>query len=80
MCGKTFQTRNDMMIHRKTSHPMAVRKCDKFNQNNCRFNNDSCWFLHEQNHKDSKDDSVDDNDEENSKEEENIPLVFQKSP
>ena len=59
---------------------MVVRKCDKFNQNNCRFNSDSCWFLHEQNHKDSKDDSVDKNDEEIPKEEENVSPVFQKSP
>jgi stress-induced morphogen len=46
ICGETFKTRSEMMRHRKLNHTKAVRQCDLFNQNRCRFENNSCWFLH----------------------------------
>ena len=47
ICNQTFKTRNELMIHRKSTHIRVVKKCEKFNQNSCSFSNDSCWFLHE---------------------------------
>ena len=34
-------------MHRKSSHVSVVKQCEKFRQQNCRWNNESCWFLHE---------------------------------
>ena len=34
------------MIHRKKEHTTAVKNCNKFKENNCRFGNDDCWFIH----------------------------------
>ena len=46
ICNKIFKSRAEMMIHRKKNHPKVVRPCDMFLKKNCRFRDDSCWFLH----------------------------------
>ena len=45
-CSETFQSKANMMIHRKKFHAELVRKCLKYVQNECYFKNDSCWFIH----------------------------------
>ena len=45
-CSETFQSKANMMIHRKKIHTELVRKCLKYAQNDCYFKNDFCWFLH----------------------------------
>ena len=47
-CGGTFPTQKTMMIHRKTAHTGVIRKCNLFLENRCRYNEDSCWFKHEE--------------------------------
>ena len=36
-----------MMLHRKKEHPEKVKQCVKYNENECRFQAESCWFKHE---------------------------------
>ena len=37
LCKETFESKAKMMYHRKTNHQSVVRKCNKFLQNNCKF-------------------------------------------
>ena len=37
------------MIHRKKEHISAVKNCNEFQENNCRFSNEDCWFHHKLN-------------------------------
>ena len=37
-----------MMIHRKNKHRDLVRSCNSYLENNCKFQNNSCWFLHDE--------------------------------
>ena len=34
------------MRHRKTKHTSIIRKCEKFLNDNCPFQSNSCWFIH----------------------------------
>ena len=47
ICGKTFQSRTEVMKHRKSMHPSVVKLCEMFKQLNCKYENEACWFLHE---------------------------------
>ena len=73
ICSKSFESKIDMMRHRKIEHKEMVRTCSQFLQNMCRFKNDSCWFKHE---KETKKDN--DIDSQNEDMDENIEEVFQK--
>ena len=65
-----------MMIHRKSDHKELVRGCTNFAQNNCKFQGQSCWFLHEDETMDTADPAED--DEVNSSEDDaESPSVFQ---
>ena len=46
ICRKTFQSRREVVVHRKSVHVSFVRQCENFKKQNCRFNNESRWFLH----------------------------------
>ena len=43
-CGETFDTLRELMPHRKANHKM--NDCSKFNKNECKFNDSSCWYIH----------------------------------
>ena len=45
-CSKAFQTKGEMMNHRKQEHASNVKKCENFLTNTCRFRANFCWFLH----------------------------------
>ena len=47
VCGENFESRGEVMVHRKKKHPQIVKPCNKYKESNCRFNEDSCWFKHE---------------------------------
>ena len=34
------------MIHRKKDHKSFVRDCNLFLEDKCRYNEESCWFIH----------------------------------
>ena len=46
LCQAQFENKRTLMIHRKKEHITAVKNCNKFEENNCRFGNDDCWFIH----------------------------------
>ena len=48
ICDETFETKAIMMVHRKNKHKTFVRKCNNFLQNNCKFEDKSCWFMHDE--------------------------------
>ena len=48
ICNNTFESRANMMIHRKREHKSLVKICSQFQNDNCRFNSESCWFQHEE--------------------------------
>ena len=43
-----------MMSHRKRDHADVLRPCNKYLSNECKFQDDSCWFLHRQETADNK--------------------------
>ena len=44
-CGEDFNSKNDMMLHRKSIHKERVIICRKFVHGQCRLNTE-CWFTH----------------------------------
>ena len=68
---------NEMMAHRKSSHTKAIRTCDRFENNACRFTSNSCWFLHEIVIQRKHDDGTKQNKENVDKE--SNPSVFRKT-
>ena len=51
ICGETFESKNEMMKHRKSKHYGVVKPCFKFSEKQCRFKDEICWFKHELNYK-----------------------------
>ena len=47
ICCQIFQNRMEVMKHRKTMHRTFVRQCKEYKIQNCRFQDESCWFLHD---------------------------------
>ena len=46
ICGEIFEDKSSLMRHRKTKHTSIIRKCEKFLNDNCPFQSNSCWFIH----------------------------------
>ena len=46
VCGESFNTRAEVMVHRKKRHPEIVKPCSNFEGKICRFNEKFCWFKH----------------------------------
>ena len=38
-------------------HASLIRQCLQFKENNCRFQDESCWFIHDNLNKDNNDDT-----------------------
>ena len=74
ICGKYFESRMSMMKHRKLEHIKSVKTCTQFQQNNCRFKNEACWFSHEVEY-DNTGDKIHEPSEGNKKD--NFEKVFQ---
>ena len=68
ICSKTFQTKREMMGHRKRYHANMIKPCQKFIQGRCPFQNEFCWFNHNEPQKETNYEEM---------EIENVP-VFQK--
>ena len=39
-------SKNNLMNHRKASHPDIIKQCRYFVQGNCSFQEDVCWYHH----------------------------------
>ena len=46
ICGKTFSTLNHYLQHKKLEHETTVRECRNDMNNQCRFGDKNCWFIH----------------------------------
>ena len=51
VCNETFENKPDMMTHRKKEHSSMIRPCQNFQDNNCRYQDESCWFKHSETQK-----------------------------
>ena len=49
VCGKTFESKRDLMLHRRNTHQTEV--CREFLSNKCKFTSASCWWSHQINDK-----------------------------
>ena len=49
ICSQLFGSKSQLMIHRQKEHEQLIRPCVQFQQNNCRFKDNTCWFKHEMN-------------------------------
>ena len=46
ICNEPFQTKRNLMIHRKNKHASAVAPCKNFPVGTCNFTAESCFWLH----------------------------------
>ena len=79
VCGENFESKSEMMIHRKNKHTRIVKPCTKNEEMNCMFNDKSCWFLHE-NEDIEKDDTDNRPDEEKDESNDGVSQVFRTAP
>ena len=47
ICNKIFESKAQMMSHRKLEHSNLITPCNKFRLGNCRFRMEVCWYKHE---------------------------------
>ena len=47
-CENYFQTKTDLMVHRKKKHSNKVNICQRFLAGSCDLGDDKCWYKHEQ--------------------------------
>ena len=45
-CNKTCPSKNELMEHIKISHKSSVPACKYFQNDTCKYNEKSCWFVH----------------------------------
>ena len=43
-CKEMFNTKNQMMRHKKSSH--KTKQCNEFVKGTCRHGDDMCWYMH----------------------------------
>ena len=46
ICNKNFVSKPLMMSHRKRDHADVLRPCRNYLNNECKYQDDSCWFVH----------------------------------
>lgn len=51
-CGRNFQTKADLMMHRKEEHEEKVKPCRHFLGGGCHLGEEDCWFSHSESSKD----------------------------
>ena len=79
ICSKTFESRTQLMSHRKIDHSNLIKACVQFQQNNCRFRSQSCWFKHETNEEENEEENTNDDFRSNdSRNKSQRSTVFQK--
>jgi hypothetical protein len=79
VCEETFETKVLMMIHRKKDHTEALKICNNFISNTCRFKSEACWFRHEEDdNKENSQEVIDDEKDNLNDDVEMSESVFQK--
>ena len=46
VCSKHFDVKNDLMYHIKTKHERNMPVCKYYQNGDCHFTDDKCWFIH----------------------------------
>ena len=46
-CGESFNSKHNLMNHRKQVHIQNVRQCRDYEENKCRRGEDRCWYKHQ---------------------------------
>ena len=69
--SKTFGNKFEMMNHRKKNHSNIIKRCTKFVEGTCPFQENFCWYSHEKQSNES--DNAPENEE---KEEDDSSSVF----
>ena len=46
LCGKSFDSKKEFMVHRKNKHTASVKVCRDSKNGCCQFGNENCWFVH----------------------------------
>ena len=49
-CHMSFNTKHNMMKHKKIKHIEEVKECSKFKEGNCGFSDQYCWNIHKAKH------------------------------
>ena len=47
-CENKFKTKLQLMKHKKSNHVTLITQC-KYENKNCRFGSEKCWFIHSEN-------------------------------
>ena len=74
ICTKTFESKSDMMIHRKSTHSAIIKQCTTYVQGTCQFQENYCWYNHEK-----QTNGRDTVSEEDVNDEDDTPSVFQEA-
>ena len=45
-CGNLFQSKSDLMFHRKAEHFQVVKQCRNYESGYCSYNDKECWYKH----------------------------------
>ena len=48
-CGEIFETKSNLMVHRKNEHLSTVAYCRNYANKTCPFSNKMCWWSHAEN-------------------------------
>ena len=78
ICSERFESKMELMIHRKNKHREVVRGCTNFAKNSCMFQEQSCWFIHEEEAMDTADPTEEEEEVIGSEDEAETPSVFQR--
>ena len=46
ICSKPFDIKSDLMYHVKKEHPRSMPVCKYFQNDQCNFTDDKCWYTH----------------------------------
>ena len=53
-CEDSFETKAQVMLHRKANHTKTVKNCTKFENESCTKNEETCWFMHKTREKETE--------------------------
>ena len=57
-CDETFETKDDVMKHRKKTHKEKVKECIYFTAGKCHYGDELCWFIHSKTNKKQLDEDL----------------------
>ena len=49
MCERTYKNKSDYLGHKKKNYAHIVKECKNSSNGSCRFGQDRCWLMHNNN-------------------------------